>query len=345
MLKGTEAFKLRLVRDFVVPAKVRSHEEFSETILMLLRFVRGRVASEDETVSFLHAMYYLLGWMVGDAGKGMGSRKRHTVRLRYELSTGRPENLELGNYVMRIIQSLGIWCERMEDRPPRPKYKPNSSYYWDSHYSPIIGWLFAACLGLGWDQRTSYDPVVMDWLLTAPEDMRLWFLRGLADSDGDVDFRDRAVSITSEPNTSLVSGLFDSLGVHNLVERETARDVSRVYISVPDAFRIRIFNPEVLTHRRKLLEKLASAKTFPRRWPAWLEAKVGSLNRDGLPPRQIVERVLEEDGVFVKMHTVARKADALVLDSGEPAPRFDLGTPASKWRRPYQGGASAGRSL
>ena len=223
-----QTLKLRLARNFEVPAKVSSHEEFAKTMFSFWRFMRDKLPSKAEERSFLCSMYYLLGWMVGDAAKGMGSRRRHTVRIRYELSKKHPENLELGNYVMRIIQDLGVWCERRGDRPPRPKLKPSGSYYWDSHYSAVFGWMFTACLGLEWGQRTSYDPVSMDWLLTAPEEMKVWFLRGVADSDGDVDFRDRSVGITSEPNTALISSLLSSLGVLNLVEYESTRDVARV---------------------------------------------------------------------------------------------------------------------
>ena len=305
--------KLRLTRDFIVPAKVCSHEEFAKTILSFWRFMRDKLPSKEEEYSFLCSMYYLLGWMVGDAAKGMGSRRRHTVRIRYELSKRHPENLELGNYVMRIIQELGVWCERRADRPPRPRLKPSGSYYWDSHYSAVFGWMFTACLGLEWDQLTSYDPVSMDWLLAAPDEMRLWFLRGVSDSDGDVDFRDRSVGITSEPNTAFVSNLLTSLGVHNSVEYERARDVGRVSLSVPDAVRIGIFNPTVFTHRRKLLERLACAKTYPKHWPSWLNARVGQLIRNGEVPREVVEKILEENGVFVKMQTVARKAKLLGL--------------------------------
>ena len=308
-------FKLRLKRDFQVPSKVHSHQEFAETIVSLWRFMCDSWPSLEEEGSFLCSMYYLLGWMVGDAVKGMGSRERHTVRIRYELSKKHPENLELGNYVKQIIQNLGVWCERRDDRPPRPKLKPSGSYYWDSHYSVVFGWMFTACLGLEWNQRTSYDPVAMEWVLTAPEEMRIWFLRGLADSDGDVDLRDRSVSITSEPNTILISNLFSSLGIHNLIERESIRDVARVSLSVPDAFRICLFNPVVLTHRRKLLEKLAKARSFPRHWPPWLEEKVDSQIRSGRPAREIVERVLEDDNVFVKMRTVTRKADAIGINA------------------------------
>jgi len=302
----TGVFRLRLAHDFQVPAKVHSHEEFAETILSLWRFASEKMPSLDEEFAFLCSMYYLLGWMVGDAGKGMGSRRRHTVRIRYELSKKHPENLELGNYVKQVIQNLGVWCERMADRPAR-RHKPLESYYWDSHYSPIFGWMFTACLGLEWDERTSYDPVVMDWVLTAPEDMRIWFLRGLADSDGDVDFRDRSVSITSQPNTDLVSRLLGSLGIHNSISCENKRDMARVSLSISDAVRIGIFNPSIMTHRRKLLERLANARTFPRHWPLWLEARVETLLSQNLGLREVCETLLEERNVYVRYNTLKRK--------------------------------------
>ena len=72
--------------------------------------------------------------------------------------------------------------------------------------------------------------------------------------------------------------------------------------------RIQVFNPVLLTHRRKLLERLAKAKTFQRHWPGWLDEKVGGMIRAGRGVREICETVLDEDNVFIKMHTVKRKA-------------------------------------
>lgn len=161
--------------------------------------------------------------------------------------------------------------------------------------------------------------------------MRLWFLRGIADSDGDVDFRDRSVNITSQPNTEFFSKVLASVGVRNSTSHERKRNVGRVTISVPDAMKIRVFNPGVLAHRRGALERLAKAKTYQRHWPEWLKEKVEGLIREGKGVRMICETVLEEDNTFIKMHTVKRKMMALkeLGSGGEPRAGLDPATPAS----------------
>jgi hypothetical protein len=70
---------------------------------------------------------------------------------------------------------------------------------------------------------------------------------------------------------------------------------------------IAIFNPQVNTYRRNLLEKLVGANVYPRHWPSWLTEKVDRLIRLGLSKREICERVLYEDNTYIKMHNLSRK--------------------------------------
>jgi len=100
-------------------------------------------------------------------------------------------------------------------------------------------------------------------MLHAPREFRLWFLRGLADSDGDVHFRDKSVDITTSPNTGFVKALLDSLNVHCVVR--FTRGYGAITIRADQAMRIAIFNPEVNTYRRELLEKLVGGSVYPRR--------------------------------------------------------------------------------
>ena len=101
----------------------------------------------------------------------------------------------------------------------------------------------------------------MDWLLTASRESRIRFLRGVADSDGLVNIRNRTVEITTEPNTVFIKTLFTSLNVH--ARTYVSKGVGVVSITAPEAMKPRIFNPETEMHRGRLLQKLANAKTFP----------------------------------------------------------------------------------
>ena len=135
----------------------------------------------------------------------------------------------------------------------------------------------------------------------------------------------RAVSITSQPNTEFFLRLLESVGVRSFPTYERKREVGRVTFSVPDAMRIQIFNPLILTHRRKLLEKLAKASTYPRHWPSWLEEKVQGLIRRNLGTRAICETILRENNVFIKMHTVRKKMEMNADGMGFGKPRLGFG--------------------
>lgn len=248
-------------------------------------------------------MYYLLGWMVGDLGKNF-TKNQSLARLELDLSRKYPENLPLGSFVMTCISMIGIPCGRIADGPPRKRDR-HGLYRWVSYFSEVVAWLHTACLGLQGSELTSYDPVKMKWMLTASREARIWFLRGVADSDGTVSMRNRTVVITSEPNTAFFKTLFKSLGLRAWTH--TSRGFGCVTISATDAAKMRIFNPEIETHRGRLLKKLATARTFQRRWPNWLENKAASLQMSGLSPSAVRNRILFEDNTYVKLKTIKSK--------------------------------------
>ncbi len=253
---------------------------------------------------FLSAMYYVLGWCVGDFGKNYGNERRLSARISFQLTKKHPENLALGDYVTECVRMLGVPCKRYGDRPASES-NPNGSFLWKSAFSSVVGWLHAAALGMDWGQRTTLHPVKMDWILRAPRKFRLWFLRGIADSDGTVNLRNKLVEIVSSPNTYFFRDLFTSLGIKNVVR--FSRGYGYVAVDAPAAARIRIFSPAVATHRRKMLEKLVNAKTFHPHWPAWLEDLVQVLIAKGLPAPEIRNQLLEDHNVYVKIHTIKRK--------------------------------------
>jgi len=301
--RGNLSLILDVKREVNVPSRVSSHEEFADALLRLSDTLREPGQPVVHPAELLQRAYYVLGWLVGDATKqfALGNSK---ARIGISLCRGHPENLALGEYVSDCIDIIGIPSKRIADQPPRP-IEPHGTYRWLSSYSLMASWLKTACLGLAREELTSYVPVKMDWALTAPPELRMWFLRGLADSDGTVNTRNKSVNILTSPNTALVQRLFDSLDCHNTFE--ISKGVGVVTISGPDAMRLQIFNPEILTHRRKALESMCNAATFQRHWPEWLEARVKSLIDNGLNVRSIRDTLLSEDRVYVKMKTLKAK--------------------------------------
>ncbi len=287
----------------ILPERIQSSIEFERSIVKVRRAFKGIEEQGRRRERFLNLMYYLLGFMVGDAGKNF-SPEHSWARLQLDLCRKHPENLMLGHFVSDCVLMLGIQCTRIVDSPPRER-EPHGLYRWQSYFSEVVVWLFTSCLGLRLDELTSYNPVRMDWLLSASHGHRVWFVRGLADSDGCVNINNRTVEITSAPNSVFVKALFNSLGVK--ANTYLSKGVGTVCVSMKDAMQMWIFNSELETHRTSLLRKLANARTFQRHWPEWLEMKVQLLLEEGKNPSQIRDKLLLEDNVHVKVKTLKRK--------------------------------------
>lgn len=302
-----------------LPERIESSEEFRKSIVKVRKAFTGIEEHGDKEERFLNLMYYLLGWMVGDLGKNFSS-KRPWARLQLDLCSKHPENLLLGSFVMNCMKMLGIPYTRLADRPPRQRHQ-HAEHRWQSYYSGVIAWLFTACLGLQRDELTSYDPIRMDWLLEASRARRLWFLRGLADSDGGVNISNKTVEITSEPNTEFIKALFDSLGTPVL--SYASKGVETISMRATEAMKLRIFNPEIEGHKSRLLLKLAKARTFQRHWPEWLKEKVHRLIENGVDPSTIRNKLLFEDRTYVKLKTIKskqRKVKNFEASGGNPVP-------------------------
>ena len=155
----------RRTKSVIVPRRVTLYKQFDSVMLRVVECVTG-VAVVDRD-RFLASMYYLLGWCVGDFGKDYGNERRLSARIAMQLTKKHPENLDLGEHVAECVRLIGIWCKRYRDRPVL-KSNPNGSFFWKSTFSPVVGWLHVAALGMNWDERTTLHLVKMDWMLKAP---------------------------------------------------------------------------------------------------------------------------------------------------------------------------------
>ncbi len=313
-----------------LPTRLKSYRDFDKAVLRARQIYTG-IDTDVDRRRFLNMMYYLLGWFLGDLGKQFGNRQLMTAGLNLTLTKRHPENQALGDFVFfECIQKLGVQARRQRDRKPDSS-SPYGAYLWDCHRSPLFGWFHLVCLGLKWNERASKHSVKMDWILGAPRELKLWFVRGLSDSDGGVHITDKSVGITTSPNTDFVNALLKSVGCRTHVE--ISPRFSKVVTTVKQAADIKIFNPEVVTHRRKILEKLASAKTFQSHWPEWLQERVTQLFGLGLDARSIRGKVLEEDGVFIRLATLRRRESKYQMANPKnqrvPRAGFEPATPRS----------------
>jgi len=85
--------------------------------------------------------------------------------------------------VCYYLGKLGIKANQFKDVPKGPK-APNGMYRWRAGKSPFLLWMVRSCLGLQSHECTTNDAIKTDWILTAPEEIRIKFLQGLNDGDG-----------------------------------------------------------------------------------------------------------------------------------------------------------------
>lgn len=214
----------------------------------------------------LELFAYLLGMMAGDASKSGGKQERFaSMNLELQLTLKHQSNERLGNFVCMCANSLGINMARIRDKQPsgstRFGRQPSAAYRWRSERSPFLAWVFSVCLGLKWNQLTSYDRLRMDWIFGSPTVFRIRFVQALADSDATV--KPSEVVITSVPNSEFVTKILSSLGMssaHTLFEGGIAL---RSMVNRREASRLPILNEFVRGYR---FEALMRPSVLPSRY-------------------------------------------------------------------------------
>lgn len=203
---------------------------------------------------------YLLGIILGDAGKEGGQQNRFaSMNIDFQLTKKEPSNEALGELVCMSANSLGIDIRRIKDKPPsgdtlRGK-EPTAAYRWVSIRTPLLAWMFRVGLGMKWSETTSKNQVRMDWIFDTPYSFRKRFVQAMADSDGDV--HGYEVRITSVPNADLVARILWSLGMttsHVIYENGVPL---RTRVNAKQAAKLPIFNEFTHGYRYQKLQQYA----------------------------------------------------------------------------------------
>ena len=210
---------------------------------------------------------YLLGVMVGDAAKEGGLMTRlASSNIDFQLTMKKVSNERFGEIICLCVNQLGISMGRTKDKPPTgatlKARDPSFAFRWVSGRSPMIAWIYSVCLGLGFEDRTSYERVSMPWMLTAPREIRRRFIQGLADSDGTVK-SSGSVEIVSVPNSEFVVEVLKSLGLNSAHVIVEGGKPIRTKVSSREAWNLPMFNEWLQSYR---YQRLGSAQeNFPTR--------------------------------------------------------------------------------
>ena len=248
-----------------VPARIESYSDIVQVV--------GQLNPLDSTYSSaqrfgldpfkvdsmrLEMFAYLLGIMLGDAGKLGGVQQRFvSMNLDLQFTKKIPCNRLLGEFVCLCAESMGIAMDSIADKRPsgtsRFGREPSEAFRWSSERSPLLAWIFSVCLGLDWDLTTSTHPVKMRWIFDAPFEFQKRVVQGVADSDATV--KPSEVVIASVPNADLLTELLRCLGMSSAhTIQENGRPL-RTMVNRRQASTLPIFNEFTKGYRYTKLMK------------------------------------------------------------------------------------------
>jgi len=195
--------------------------------------------------------FWLLGFLVGDAGKYYAEYApgiRHYRKTQFTtIMSLTDSNFRVLRYAQLALESLGIQSHQVNSNRPIIR--------WNSISSNIITWIMQVCAGLLEGQRTSVNKLNMPWMKDCPVYLIVAFLQGLADSDGNVQIQGYYADIASVPNSKFYSELLDQLGTtpHAYPNEQP----TQVRILLKHAVRLPLFNPVIRSYRYEQLIKHA----------------------------------------------------------------------------------------
>ena len=196
-----------------VPAMVTHWSQIVRVIRQLVPLSNAEIArwrlrfgEQGQEQSFA----YLLGMMVSDAGKREKGFTSTGLQLR--LSKAYSWSRRVGEATCYCLCLLGIKTRKLELKESSSTSR--SPHFWYSEESPILRWIVRSCLGLQEGQCTTHDPIGASWLLSAPDDIRLGFLQGLADGDGSASVKTQKLTIACGCNNQFVQSLLKASDIY-----------------------------------------------------------------------------------------------------------------------------------
>ena len=201
---------------------------------------------------------FLLGFLLGDAGKNY---PEYEYRLRRPYKTTLSTNMAVNQSNIRILRffqlcltSVGIDSRQLEMQQPVIR--------WVSPASSLLTWVIRVCLGLQSGQRTSRNPVSMNWILNCPRTFIVAFIQGLGESDGHVDNLGRYCNIASKVNSAFFVKVLHQIGIEShaypIAKPKETRMTLRYSLKLP------LFNPLIYSYRYESMIRHASLKhLFP----------------------------------------------------------------------------------
>lgn len=196
---------------------------------------------------------FLLGFMVGDAGKyypEYAKRSRHTNKTTLWTNMAiNASNLRVLRFVQLGLATVGIDSHQQSTR--------TEVIRWVSKSTNVLSWMLRVCLGLEANQRTSRNPIMMNWILNCPRNFIVSFIQGIAESDGYVHNSGYYTGIASKPNSNFYLEILQSIGTKARVHPKHKPSETR--ITLVESLKLPLFSPIIQSYRFERM--LGHAKT------------------------------------------------------------------------------------
>lgn len=241
-------------RAFLVPTEIRLYQDVREFIEQFPPIQENHPAlklfglsASWAGVHKLELFGFLLGFLIGDAGKyfpeyGRNSRHNATSSLNTNMK-GIASNRRILTYVQLCLNVIGIQSHQIVPAPGTTR--------WTSESSNLLTWIFRVCLGLRSGERTSRNPVKMEWLLDCPREFLRAVLQGIAESDGSVRKNGYYAEIASVPNAVFFQRVLSVVGTPSRIHPK--QSPRQVRINLESAVRLLLFNPIINSYRFRSL--------------------------------------------------------------------------------------------
>ena len=239
-----------------VPAQINSHADIEDFLKQFppvpesnLNLAFFGVTSEWVERHKTELFGFLLAFLVGDGGKYYSEYESRATHYRKAAVTTNMKRIGSNYRVLRYVQ-LALDCIGVHSHEIEAQTLPDGYEVirWNSEHSNLVTWLIKVCLGLKEGERTSTNPVSMDWIYDSPREFVVAFLQGIADSDGYVHKKRNYAEISSIPNAAFYQDLIREIGFDAQIYPLTSKPkVTR--IDSTSASRIPLFNPIVQSYR------------------------------------------------------------------------------------------------
>lgn len=301
-------------KDFIkVPIKIRSYNDIIFVLRQLNSLSNNRTLQWKNNFGYIsreQAFGYVLGLMISDADKDKNSLT--SLRIRMGLSRVYEWNKNIGEALCYCLSIIGIDAKRVKDGKPYNR-NLNGKYIWRSQLTSFLAWMKKSCLGLDFNETTTYTEVKMDWVFRSSNDIKLWMLNGIYDGDGCAYIRGWQITNAARPNQEFFNRLLRTFNIKSVTRGPKSIIETKESLRLASFLPIFRFATGKVEKTNLMVKMMKNSGGILRRDDYYkIMNRIVTLNREGLQPRDIPFSIYNEFGVGIhprRIYTVLSRRD------------------------------------